>query len=468
MAVDIKKHGDFYNVVWIAWPQALGFLVMTVQSMVDMFWIGRLGTEAVAAVGLVGNIVNVVFGVSGFLHVGSVAVMARALGAGEKVEASRVLAHSFLLGLATGVLILVMGLVMASPAVAFFGVEPEVADLAVVYLKVMSAHLMIVYFIIPLGAAFTSAGDTFIPLILNTIAVLVNVVLDPVFIFAPGDAVEIAGAVIHPGVLGMGVFGAGLASVVAAGAGMALYFGVGLIGLFPVLVPLPGRVRLEWFEAWRIIKIGVPFALAHISRPLSTILLLRIIADFGTGPVAGFGISMRWYSVNWILIGGMGTAVATLVGQYLGASSPHDASRVSRRVIIAGLVFQVITTFLYFVLAPAMVAMMDPNPETVGPGADFMRWVVAGFLLSTPGGLAAAAMNGAGETVPGMVAGVVSNWFIKLPLAWLLSLVPWLGLDGVWVGMFISLLAEGAICFIWYGRGGWREKVLSRDGGTGV
>jgi Na+-driven multidrug efflux pump len=177
---------------------------------------------------------------------------------------------------------------------------------------------------------------------------------------------------------------------------------------------------------------------------------------------------MRWYSVNWILVSGMGTAASVLVGQYLGAESKEGASRVSRRLILAGFLIQIATTALYFWLAADMVALMDPNPLTVGPGAAFMIWVAAGFLLSTPGGLAAAAMNGAGDTIPGMVAGFVSNWAIKLPAAWALARFTSLGLDGVWLGMFISLIAEGAICLLWYRFGGWRQKVLSRDGSRPV
>jgi putative MATE family efflux protein len=464
MAIDIHKRGDLYNVFWIAWPQALSMLVMTIQAMVDMFWIGRLGTAEVAAVAVVGNVINVIFGFAGFLLIGTVAIMSRAFGAGEHSAASRVLVHSMLLGVFTGVLLLVLGWVFAPELLDFFEVEPEVAGHGVVYFRIMSVHLALVMVLLAPMAGFNSAGDTFTPLVINVIAVLANVVLDPIFIFSPDRTMEIGGFTFHPGLFGWGVFGAGMASVIVTVLAGGLFLVTVPLGRFPVKVPRIREITLELFEFWRIIKIGVPFAVAHMSRPLSTVLLLKIIAEFGTGPVAGFGISMRWYHVNWILVSGMGTAASVLVGQYLGAQSPEGASRVSRRLILASFGIQIISTALYFYFASAMVALMDPNPLTVEPGVGFMCWVVAGFLLSTPGGLAAAAMNGAGDTKPGMVAGVVSNWAIKLPLAWALARVPFLGLDGVWIGMFVSLIAEGAICLLWYRFGGWRQKVLSRDG----
>jgi len=463
MAIDIHRRGDFYNVFWIAWPQALSTLVMTIQSLVDIFWIGRLGTEEVAAVALTGNVIFVLFGLSTLLHAGAIALLSRAMGADKPRDASHTLVHSFLLGVVMGIALLVLCWFPAPWIIGFFKAEPEVTRLAVIYLRIMGVHMAGICVIIAPFASFASAGDTITPLVINTIAVVTNAILDPIFIFSPGQAVEIAGMTIYPGVFGWGVFGAGLATVVAVGLALILCFLTVPMGRFPVKVPRFGEIKIELFEFWRIIKIGAPFAIAHISRPMSTVLLLRIIAAFGTGAVAGFGIAMRWYSVNWILFGGMGMAASVLVGQHLGAESPERASRVSGRLIAVSLATQILLTALYWYLAPYLVAAMDPNPMTVKPGADFMRWVVLGFLISSPGGIAASAMNGAGDTMPGMIAGIISNWAIKLPLAWALAQISYLGLIGVWHAMFISLFAEGAICLVWYRLGKWKLKKLGGE-----
>jgi len=441
---------------------------MTIQSLVDIFWIGKLGTEEVAAVALTGNVIFVIFGLSALLHAGAIALISRAMGAENPQKASHTLVHSFLLSIVMGVLLLLLCWFLAPWIVGFFHAEPEVTRLAVIYLQIMGVHMTGICLIIVPFAAFAAAGDTLTPLVLNTIAVVCNAVLDPIFIFHPGQAVEIGGMSIYPGVFGWGVFGAGVATATAVGLAIVLCLLTVPLGRFPVKIPRPGKVTIDLFEFWQIIKIGAPFALAHTSRPMSTVLLLRIIAEFGTGAVAGFGIAMRWYSVNWILFGGIDIAASVLVGQYLGAGSPDGASRVSRRLILVGFAVQLLLTALYCYLASSLVAIMDPNPETIKPGADFMRWVVLGFLISSPGGVAAAAMNGAGDTTPGMIAGIASNWLVKLPLAWALASVPTLGLHGVWHAMFISLFVEGAMCLEWYRRGKWKQKVLlSKNETTG-
>ncbi len=460
MAVDIHRRSDFYNVFWIAWPQALSMLVMTVQNMVDIFWIGKLGTESVAAVAISGNVIHVIFGLTGILHAGGIALMSRAMGAGDKEEASRVLAHSTILGIFMGLILLALGYIFAPSIVSFFQAGEEVSRLGVIYLRIMSWHLMLIFVAISPGVAFVAAGDTFTPLVINAIAIVANIVLDPICIFGPGQTVHIGGLSIEPGIFGWGIFGAGMATNFATILAILLFIVTVFMGRFPIKIPRPGRVKFEPEQFWRIIRIGVPFSIAHISRPLSTVILLRLITGFGTGAVAGFGIAMRWYSVNWIILAGIGMASATLVGQYLGAESKEGAARVSRRLIKATFIIQIFVTGLYCYFARDMIAIMDPNPATVGPGSDFMIWVVVGFLFSSPGGICAAAMNGAGDTKPGMIAGLVSNWAIKLPLAWALAMIPLLGLDGVWLAMFISLFAEGVIQMAWYRKGAWMKKVI--------
>ncbi len=461
MAVDIHNKSDLENAFWIGAPAALGTLVMTFQSMVDMFWIGKLGTESVAAVALCGNIINVIFGFSGLLHTGTVAIMARAIGAGDKKEASRTLAHSFLLGSAVGIFIVAAGWVSSPAMIGFFKLEPAVAEQAIQYLQIMLVHLMLAFMLIPMAAGFSAAGDTVTPFLLHSLAVLLNVILDPILIFTPEKEIELLGRVFHPGVYGMGVYGAGLATAIAVGAALLMYFLIAPFGKFPISFPRPSALKLDLAEFWRIVKIGAPSALAMLSRPMSTLLLLRVITIFGSAAVAGFGIAMRWYSVNWILMAGFGASVPVLVGQYLGAKSIEGASRVSGKIIRWGAMTQIVSTALYILLARSMIWLMDDNPETIKAGSDFMIWVVLGFLVSSPGGLAAAAMNGAGDTTPGMIASFAGNWLFKLPLAWLLALPLSFGLFGIWLAMFISLVVEGAMCLAWYYRGKWKYKDVS-------
>ena len=436
---------------------------MTIQSLVDMFWIGRLGTESVAAVAISGNIINVIFGLSGFLHTGTVALVSRAVGAKNEKEASEVVVHAFIMGGAVGIFLLAFGWFLSPWMIDFFDAEPEVTSQAVTYLQVMSIHLMLAFFLIPLAAVYYSSGDTVTPLVLHSIAIILNSILDPIFIFTPDKAFHILSFEFHPGFFGWGVWGAGMATNIAVLVALLLYLIIIPLGKFPVKIPKPSDFNFDFSEFNRLIRIGLPSALAMLFRPLSTILILKIIADFGTGPVAGFGIALRLYSINFIFFGGLGAAASVLVGQYLGAKSKDGAGRISKRLIFAGFLSQILLTVMYIVFAKSMIGFFDSNIETIRPGTDFMTWVVLGFLISTPGSLAAAAMNGAGDTKPAMIAGFVSNWLFKLPLAWLVSEYTSLGLLGIWIAMFISLVVEGGMCLGWYGMGNWKNKSVAKE-----
>jgi Na+-driven multidrug efflux pump len=208
------------------------------------------------------------------------------------------------------------------------------------------------------------------------------------------------------------------------------------------------------------LRIGIPASIAVISRPLSTVLIQRILAMFGSGPIAGFGVGLRWIGLNFIFFGGLGIAISSLTGQYLGAGDPEGAERMMRRGLLVGFIFQALSTFIYFLFAPQLVAFMDPSTQTVEAGSAFIRWVVVSFLVSSVGGIAAAAMTGAGDTRPIMVISILSNWIIKLPLAWALAIPLGAGVPGVWQAMFVSLLIEGAAMLYWYKKGRWKTKKV--------
>src|SRR5262249_7743740 len=159
----------------------------------------------------------------------------------------------------------------------------------------------------------------------------VNVIADPFFIFRPG---EIAVAGVPLGWLGWGVDGAAIAAAASGAMGCIVFLVVSLLSGRPFPWPKHQRVRVEASHIWHMVRIGAPASISMIARPLSTFLLLKVIASFGTAAIAAFGIAMRSFSVNWIPYSGLNIAVSTLVGQSLGAQNPNEARSVVRRGLV--------------------------------------------------------------------------------------------------------------------------------------
>ena len=457
VAAIYQEGGDLRKIWSIAWPGSLSMLLFTSLSLVDLKWVSFLGTKPVAAVSLCTNIVFIIFGASYIVYAGTLALVSRALGAGDQPAARTSLFHALVLAALLGLLCAGLGYLISPPLIGFFDLEPEVERLSVIYLRLLFLHFFFLTFGTPLSACFTAAGDTRTPLWINGITVLANVILAPVLIYRPGEMVK---AGLDLGYFGWGIFGAGLATVFAAMLSAALFFALLPTRRFPIHWPTRQLGPWDPGELGRIIRIGVPASLAHISRPLSTLLLQKILAGYGTGPIAGFGIGLRWLGINWIFFGGLGLAVSALTGQHLGAGSPERAEAMIRRGFLLAFLVQALSTAAYFGWAAPLVAFMDPSPETLEPGVAFLQWIAVSLMFSSIGGVAAAALVGAGDTHPLMINAFLSNWLVKLPLAWVLAQSLKLGPTGIWAAMAVSLVVEGIINLLWYRSGSWKRRVI--------
>jgi len=444
--------------IWaIAWPGSLSMLLFTSLALVDLKWISYLGTAPLAAVSLCTNIVFVIAGAGSIVYTGTLALVARALGAGDQDAAGASLFQALILAGLLGALTAGLGYLSTPSLIAFFELEPETARMSVIYLRLLFLHFFFMILETPIGASFNAAGNTRTPMILNGLVVLANIILAPIFIYRPGEMIVLG---LNLGRFGLGIFGAGLATLLAAAAGCACYFALLPTRFLPLRLPSLRVWSWDSHEMGRIIRIGVPASIAHISRPFSTVLLQKLLAGYSTGAIAGFGIGLRWLGINWIFFGGLGLAVSALCGQHLGAESPESAQTMIRRAFVLTFVVQALSTLAYYGLAPELVAFMDPAAETLEPGVAFLRWISISLMFSSVGGIGAAAMLGAGDTRPLMLNSLFSNWLVKLPLAWVLARTLGLGPTGIWAAMAVSLVVEGVVNYLWYRTGSWKRRVI--------
>ncbi len=209
-----------------------------------------------------------------------------------------------------------------------------------------------------------------------------------------------------------------------------------------------------------MLRVGTPASVTLIARPLSTFLLLKVIASFGTAAIAAFGIALRSFSVNWIPYSGINAAVATLVGQNLGARNTREAERVVFRGLVVTTLLGVCFCMVYYTWSREIILLFDDEAAVVAAGQPFLKLMALGFLFSAPMFPLVSAMNGAGDTKPPMITAFLANWPIKLPLSYALALPLSYGIDGVWVGMLVSIVFEAVVMFLWYRRETWKTRRL--------
>ena len=458
MAEGWSRPGSGYRQIFaLGWPVALSNSTIALFLIANLYWIGHLGTTAVAAVSLCGHVLFILFGFTQIVHTGTVALVSRGVGAGDGEGAWTAAMHAIALGVGMGLLLFGLAPWISPAAIGFFGVSDEVRGLAVPYLSISLFSQMLMFLGMAMGAAYQAAGDTRTPMWINVGAVSINVVIDPLFIFAPGE-VDFFG--LDVGWLGLGVSGAAFADIVSHFIGMSIFVGWSWWRSWPLPRPPGARLRFRVSEFARMIKIGVPASISMMARPVSTFILLRVIASFGDASVAAFGVALRAFNLNWIPLAGLTAAISTLVGQNLGAKLPEQAAgavgRGLRISIALGFVFMV----FYGTIAEQFIAFFDDSPEVVSIGSSFLRILAVSMWASSATVPLVAAMNGAGDTRAPMLAAFFSNWPIKLPLAWALAVPFGFGLDGVWTAMFLSIVLEAVLIIAWFRTGRWKLKQV--------
>jgi putative MATE family efflux protein len=418
-----------------------GLLLYTMLSIVDMFWVGRLGPATVAAVALGGSVLGVLYSVGQVFMVGVLATASRAVGADSRSGVRESLRHGLLLAVLSSIPLAVVGVLLSGRILGWFGAAPDVVVAGWGYLAILLAVLPGFFAGMVLYSGFQALGDTRTPMFITFATNVINLVLDPLLIFG------------WFGLPRMGAAGAALATVLSQSGGLVA---MAVILRRRGLLSLRGPIRRELVKT--ILDIGIPAGLQAITRPLTGMMMFGVATRFGTEATAAFGIGLRLLQLMYIYLGGLAMAGQTLVGQSLGQKRPDLALKVSERVLWISFLLQLGVMLVLFLLAPTLVRVFNSDPVVVRYGTGYLRvlapmLVVLGFSTAWD-----SAQRGAGATRNPMVAALVSNWGIKIPVALALAGPLGFGVTGVWLGIGASIVVEAGILAIGYYQRRWLKK----------
>ena len=362
--VDLEKN-SFKNIWLLAWPVMISQVLFTTLNIVDMFWIGKLGSSQVASIAIAGSIMGVIFAITQIFYAGNLAMVARFAGRGEKNEIKSVVIHSFVLALLAAIVFSVSGFVLAPSIFRLFGATEVVRTLGINYIRVIFLALPFFFGAFVVFATLTALGDTKTPTKVTAVASLFNILLDPLLIFGIWKFPK------------LGVTGAAVATSLSHSLALA----VGIFILYRrgyVRIPFP---KINWKTIASILKIGIPACLQGITRPFTGMIMFRIVAFYGTAAIAAFGIGMRTLGLMFIYLTGLMTSAQTLVGQSLGAKKLKKAEEVVRRVLLIGFVIQIPVTILYILFAPQIISIFNTDPDVIRIGTEYLRIISLSLTL---------------------------------------------------------------------------------------
>lgn len=448
------NHNSTRQIIRLSIPVIVGQISHTVLNFTDRFFISRLGVIEAASVGLCVALMWFLFALSAVICGGTIALVSRKMGEQKPSEAAHSAEQSLLLSMVFGILVALICYGSSAFVFSLFGVEPQLERLGLQYFRILLIGYPFIMVIVTAASVFQATGDTKTPMKIFAFMSFANLVVDPFLIFS---SFKMLGIEIHG--FGLGIRGAGYATIMTEAYAaclmlMALY-------RFPrVKLARLWRIKPESGMIGRILRIGVWQGLNGLSRPLTAVILQKILAFHGTFAIAAFMFGVQWVSIIFLLFEGLRVAVATMVGQNLGRKDFQRAMDTVSSGLVIGNGLLLIFMGLGFPLADRAMGMFTQNPTLIGMGVDYLDIVLVGMIFSVPMTIFGAAFSGAGDTRPPMFVSLFANWVTKVGLAYLATY--WLGLDvtSIWFAIAISIWVEGLGLWIWYRKGHWKTKVI--------
>lgn len=436
------------TILTLALPIMLGNAIQTIYQVVDLFWVSRLadGDNAVAAINFVWPIifVTIAFGIG--INIAGTSIISQFTGLNREREARQVagqlLSFSFVFSLTLGLL----GFFWGRNLLMLTGAEGAMLELSWQFLKIIFAGMPTMFVFFAFQSIKQGQGDTLTPMILAGSSVVLNIILDPIFMFT----------------LNMGISGAAWATVVsralASFAGLYLIFATDN-GLRVLPADLPFRLKI----LKKIVRVGLPAALGNSVEGLGFMVLNIFVLSFGSLTVAAFGIGNKINSLVLMPAMGIGMALAAIVGQNLGADQIDRATRAVIEAIKMAVLILAVGGGTLFFLAPLVVGIFTSDPVVLEQGIYYLRLISLSIPLMGIFQPFVGAFQGSGHTVTAMLITTGRLWGLRIPLILLLNNLTLLAEKSVWYAMAVSNLLICIVAFALFTRGHWKEKIVDED-----
>lgn len=424
-------------------PMIFEMLMESTFALVDMVFVSRVSTNAIATVVLTESVITLVYAVAIGLSMAATAVVARRTGEGDMEGASKTAVQVIILGSAVAVFIGLFGVIFPKEILGLMGGEADLIAEGFGYTRVMIGGSITVVLLFLINAIFRGAGDASIAMWMLVISNGLNIILDPMFIFGFGP------------IPAFGVEGAAIATTIGRGTAVLGQLLVLFYGWSRIKVAFKDMV-LRVDIMWNLIKVSLGGIGQFLIATSSWVFLTRIMSEFGSAVLAGYGISIRVMMFTLMPSWGMSNAAATLVGQNLGAKQPDRAEKSVWKAGKYNAIFMITVSVFYLVFAKTIVGWFKEDAAVIEAGALSLQVIAAGYVFYAYGMVLIQSFNGAGDTKTPTVINFFCFWLFQLPLAYLLAMELDYGPLGVYLAITIAEVVIAVVSMWWFKKGKWK------------
>jgi putative MATE family efflux protein len=434
-------------ILLLAIPMILEMVLESLFAVVDVFWVGRLGADAVATVGLTESLLSLVFAVGLGLSLSTTAMVARRIGEKDPAGAAVAGVQAIAIGLAISVLIGVPCFFYAPDLLRLMGASPQIIAVGSGYARIALAGSGAITMLFLNNAIFRGAGDAAVAMRLLWVSNIINLILDPCLIFGWGPFPK------------LGVTGAALATLTGRSIGVLYQFYRLLRGTERIRI-LRSQLHLDFTIFFRLLRVSLTGILQFAIADVSWIGLVRIVSVFGSAALAGYTIAIRIVIFVILPSWGLSNAAATLVGQNLGARQPERAETSVWRTGLYNMLFLGAIGIFFIFFSVPVVRLFTNDPAVIPLAASCLRILSYGNIAFAYGMVMLQAFNGAGDTLTPTIVNLVGFWFLEIPLAYFLAIPAHMQSNGAFYSIVVSEAAIAAAGILLFRRGRWKHQQI--------
>jgi putative MATE family efflux protein len=448
---DLTRGNVLPNLLAMSLPTMFGYLIQTFYDLVDLYWIGKLANASAAVAGFtifmqlmwIIEILNEVIGIS------SVSLISQSYGAG-RLERTRVVIEQTLVFKALVALVAgLLGFAVLRPVVSFYTGDQAVLDAALRYGRIRILTLPLMFSSYTVNTALRNIGDAKKPMLILAFSSIVNIILDPLFMFKTVPYVGVPG-------LDLGIFGASLATVISIGLSFLLGLWFLYSGRSRVRLTFRGLLRLEASIDRQLITIGLPAGGEMLVRNAAHAIVLKLTALFGTPALAALGIVFRLFGFGLMPLLGLHMGAGTMAGQNLGAERLDRVRASCRAAVLTGLGIMATFGALGWVFAEPILRLFTADPDILRLAIPFLRVFCVCFLFLACTFGWGAVFSGAGYNLPFLVSSLAAKFGFQVPFLLLMRLALRAPVQAVWFSFLGSEAIEAVVVLLFYRAGRWK------------
>ena len=440
--ISIKK-----AIFLLAVPMILEMCMESVFALVDIAFVSQVSTNAVATIGLTEAVITLVYAVAIGLSMAATAIVARRIGEKDPEGAKRATVQVIILGVLLSIIVSVVGILFPKEILSLMGGKQDLIEEGYRYTQILFGGNITIILLFLINAVYRGAGNAAMAMWTLILSNVINIILDPIFIFGWGP----------------------IPAYGVAGAAIATTIGRGIAVIFQLYILFYGATRIRLALKDFVVNAGVMVNLIRVSLggigqfiigTSSWIFLMRIISEFGSEVLAGYTIAIRVIMFTMMPAWGLSNAAATLVGQNLGANQPDRAEKSVWKTAKYNALFMVAVSLIYLLFADTIISWFSAETEVLHYGALSLRIVTVAYFLFAYGMTVTMAFNGAGDTKTPTVINFFCFWIFQLPFAYVTSLVFNWGPVGVFLAIALAESLIAIIAIIWFKKGKWKEMKV--------